>query len=114
MESVQPSPEQGKVAFSHTGETLVVGLSGPWHLRADVPSANGLVRELDNFPAKRLSFETASLSRWDTGLITFLVQTDEICRTRGIVSDREGLPPGLRRMLELAEAVPAEKSARSE
>ncbi len=114
MESLEPGREQGQLAFSHAGETLVVGLSGPWHLRHDVPSAGRLSQELDRFPAKRLSFETSSLSHWDSGLITFLVQTSEICRSRGIVDDREGLPHGLRRMVELAEAVPEKKGARAE
>ena len=36
------------------------------------------------------------------------------CRARGIAEDRGGLPAGLRRLLELAEAVPEKKGARSE
>ncbi len=114
MEMINSNPEQGRVAYSHTGETLVVGLSGPWHLSGNVPSAGSLSQELDRHPAKRIAFETSSLSHWDSGLITFLVQTSEICRTRGLVDDREGLPRGLRRMLELAEAVPEKKGTRAE
>jgi hypothetical protein len=48
------------------------------------------------------------------GLIAFLTNTTDICRARGIAEDRAGLPAGLRRLLELAEAVPGKKSARSE
>jgi phospholipid/cholesterol/gamma-HCH transport system permease protein len=47
-------------------------------------------------------------------LIAFLVQTSEICRERGIADDRKGLPEGLRRLLELAEAVPEKEGTRDE
>ena len=48
------------------------------------------------------------------GLIAFLVQTSATCRARRIEQDRRGLPDGLRRLLELAEAVPEKKGTRSE
>jgi phospholipid/cholesterol/gamma-HCH transport system permease protein len=105
--------EQGRVIFRHADETLIVGLLGSWHLKRDVPSANLLAQELNAKPApKRLRFDTGQLTRWDSGLIAFLAQASEICRDRGIVDDRAGLPHGLRRLLELAEAVPEKKGAR--
>jgi phospholipid/cholesterol/gamma-HCH transport system permease protein len=42
------------------------------------------------------------------------MRSSEISAARGIASDREGLPAGLRRLLELAEAVPEKEGARSE
>jgi phospholipid/cholesterol/gamma-HCH transport system permease protein len=112
---VNRSIEQGRVVFRRADETLIVGLLGPWHLGKDVPSANLLTKELNIPPApKKLSFESSQLSRWDSGLIAFLVQTSEICRAFGVVDNREGLPIGLRRLLELAEAVPEKKGARSD
>jgi len=47
-------------------------------------------------------------------LIAFLVQTSQVCRARSIDQDRQGLPTGLRRLLELAEAVPEKKGTRSD
>jgi phospholipid/cholesterol/gamma-HCH transport system permease protein len=116
MESAASKVEQGQVSFSRSGhETLIVRLSGPWHLARNIPSVDVLKRELDNPPApKRISFESDGLTHWDSGLIAFLMQTSEISSARGIASDREGLPVGLRRLLELAEAVPEKKGARSE
>lgn len=111
---VQSSLSQGKVSFRRAEETLIIGLSGPWHLAKDVPSASLLAQELSASSApRRLSFDAAQLTHWDSGLISFLTQTAELCRARGITEDREGLPNGLRRLVELAEAVPEKKGARS-
>jgi phospholipid/cholesterol/gamma-HCH transport system permease protein len=94
--------------------TLVVHLSGPWHLQRDLPPISLLLTELSSRPGtKRLAYETTQLTHWDSGLISYLTNAAEICRARGIAEDRAGLPAGLRRLLELAEAVPEKKGARS-
>jgi phospholipid/cholesterol/gamma-HCH transport system permease protein len=115
MNGVQVTSEQGKVSFDRTEDnTLMVRLSGPWRLGKDIPSTVLLTQVLDAGSApKRLSFDTAQLTHWDSGLLAFLTQASEICRARGIVEDRTSLPVGLRRLLELAEAVPEKKGARS-
>lgn len=93
---------------------MIVGLAGPWHLGKDAPSASLLARELSGgCPPQRLCFDSARLTHWDSSLISFLTQASEICRARGITEDRGGLPRGLRRLVELAEAVPEKKGARA-
>jgi phospholipid/cholesterol/gamma-HCH transport system permease protein len=62
---------------------------------------------------KSISFDTSDLTHWDSGLISFLVQVSASCRENDIQQDRSGLPDGLRRLLELAEAVPEKKGTRS-
>jgi phospholipid/cholesterol/gamma-HCH transport system permease protein len=116
MGAVAQRYDQGRISFERADEsTLVVHLSGPWHLQRDLPPVTLLVGELTARPGtKRLSYETAQLSHWDSGLIALLTHASEICRARGIAEDRSGLPAGLRRLLELAEAVPEKKGARSE
>src|SRR5467141_4090392 len=108
--------DQGRITFERIdSSTLVMHLSGPWHLQRDLPPISLLLSQLSSNPStKRLSYETVELTHWDSGLISFLTNTAEICRTRGIAEDRAGLPAGLRRLLELAEAVPEKKGARSE
>jgi phospholipid/cholesterol/gamma-HCH transport system permease protein len=108
--------EQGKVAFeSERDGTLLVRLSGPWHLRNDMPSAKLLADQLSRRPdIRRVSFDAASLTGWDSGLISFLVQSGEYCRARGIDQDRAGLTEGLKHLLELAEAVPEKKGTRDQ
>ena len=98
---------QRAVSVSRAADsTLLIRLSEPWHLTRDVASASVLNRELESARAlKTISFDTSSLTHWDSGLIAFLVQTSAACRARNIEQDRAGLPDGLRRLRELAEAV---------
>jgi phospholipid/cholesterol/gamma-HCH transport system permease protein len=107
---------QGAVSVTRAADSnLLIKLSGPWHLTRNVPSAAILRQELESPSAlKTVSFDTSGLTHWDSGLIAFLVQTSATCRARHIEQDRRGLPDGLRRLLELAEAVPEKKGTRSE
>jgi phospholipid/cholesterol/gamma-HCH transport system permease protein len=116
MGAVAQKLDQGRITFERTNDsTLVAHLSGPWHLQRDLPPISLLLAELDARPgARRVTYETAELTHWDSGLISFLTNAAEICRARGIAEDRAGLPTGLKRLLELAEAVPEKKGARSE
>ncbi len=111
----QPT-EQGNVAFERrSDDSLVVHLSGAWHLHSDMPSATLVVDQLSRQPEiKRVSFDTVALANWDSGLISFLVQSSEFCRTHGIDQDRSGLAEGLRHLVALAEAVPEKKGTRSQ
>jgi phospholipid/cholesterol/gamma-HCH transport system permease protein len=116
MGAVAQRLDQGRISFDRDSDsTLVVHLSGPWHLRRNLPPISLLLSELASWPeTRRLAYETAELTHWDSGLISFLTSAAEICRARGIAEDRSGLPAGLRRLLELAEAVPEKKGARGE
>jgi len=107
-------PAQGIVSFERSGDsTLVVQIAGPWHLRRDVPSGALVLRELDQTPVPKLvAFDASGLSGWDSGLLAFLVQVSDACRDRGIAIDCEGLPPGLKRLRELAAAVPETEGVR--
>jgi phospholipid/cholesterol/gamma-HCH transport system permease protein len=116
MNSEQTLAAQGTVSFSRADHsTLVVTVAGPWNLKQDVPSASVIRTELKASPeVRRVSFDTSRLTKWDSGLIAFLVKTSNFCRDGKVEQDREGLPAGLRRLLELAEAVPEKKDARSD
>jgi len=116
MSVAELQSRQGKLAFDHAGDaTLIVRLSGRWHLSRDLPPANLVIPELQKQPIpKRLSYDTAALTGWDSGLVSFLIEVEEICRQRKIKEDREGLPAGLRRLIELAEAVPEKEGARGQ
>jgi phospholipid/cholesterol/gamma-HCH transport system permease protein len=108
--------EQRQVSFQQADDaTLLVRFSGAWRLRGGLPSALLLERELESAPRVRgIAFETQELASWDSSALAFLVEVAELCRRRGIDMDRASLPAGLRRLLELAEAVPEKKGARKE
>ena len=103
--------------FSITGRDsgLVIRMSGTWRLQEGLPAIHPIERELDSSPRPKLvRFDTQELGGWDSSIVWFLAKVSELCRERGVVVDRETLPKGLRRLLELAEAVPEKKAARRE
>jgi len=110
------SAVEGGLSFMQTGDaSLEVKLAGAWRLRGGLPSASLLQRELESAPqVKNVAFDTKELKSWDSSVLAFLVDVSALCRQRGIQMDTAGLPSGLHRLLDLAEAVPEKKGARKE
>ena len=112
---VQRQREQGNVHFERAGdETLIVHLSGAWCLRSDMPPASLLEQQLNSAKLRRVAFDSSDLTNWDSALISFLTLSGRYCRALGIEQDRSRLQDGLKHLVELAEAVPEKKGARSE
>ena len=96
-------------------DTLIVHLSGDWKLSAKLPEAGEVQKQLESgTKAARMVFDAKGITGWDSGLLTFLLKVMEYCATNNISVDREGLPPGVQRLLTLAAAVPERKGARRE
>jgi phospholipid/cholesterol/gamma-HCH transport system permease protein len=108
--------EQDQVSFQRGNDaTLLIRLSGAWRLRGGMASNATVQQELERSPQPaRVAFEAQNLTHWDSSILTFLTNVSELCRQHGINMDRAGLPAGVRRLLELAEAVPEKKGARKE
>ena len=109
-------PAHGELRCSRpTADTLLVEVSGQWQLHDDVPSATVLQQYLETAPGvQRLTFDTQALGRWDSSLVTVLLDIIALAAQRQIVVEQEGLPSGLRRLLHLATAVPERQGARRE
>ncbi len=109
-------PDQSRLSFVQAQDgALVIRLVGAWSLRAGIPSATDLGSQVSSAGNwKRVAFDAGELTSWDSSVVTFLVKVSELCRQREIPMDREGLPLGVRKLLELAEAVPERKGARRE
>ncbi|OGP62310.1 MAG: hypothetical protein A2169_06595 [Deltaproteobacteria bacterium RBG_13_47_9] len=96
-------------------DTLQISLTGEWRLREELPSLNDVNRQIVGSTAiKRIFFNTESLTGWDSGLLTFIVNVIDYCTQNNISLDKEGLPEGVRRLLDLASAVPERKGVRRE
>jgi phospholipid/cholesterol/gamma-HCH transport system permease protein len=96
-----------------SADTLKVILSGHWKLGGELPGADKVQQTLQGKPGVRnLVFDTRELASWDTGLLTFLMNLGTLCSRQKISLNRDGLPPGAKRLLELALAVPEKKDAR--
>jgi len=94
--------------------TLLLRLTGPWHLDGGAPSPAVVEQELAAGEVARLEYDAAQLAGWDTSVLTFLTNVSILCKDRGVAEDRSGLPAGVQRLLALAEAVPERKGARGE
>jgi phospholipid/cholesterol/gamma-HCH transport system permease protein len=105
---------QDKLKMARTQDGILrVTIAGDWLLACDLPSAGAVGDELDKSPGvSGVAFDTTQLAAWDSGLLTFLLTVKDHCAKRDIRVDREGLPPGVNRLLELASAVPERKGAR--
>ena len=104
----------GELSFSRPSEnTLLIGLAGNWTMGKVIPSPEDVQKQIDSgLPVQRITFDTHELGRWDSVLITFLLKVFDQCGQRKIDADRAGLPEGVRRLLDLAAAVPEKKDAR--
>jgi len=108
------SVQGAELSLLRTGDgQLLVRVAGDWRLREHLPSTSAVEREIAARP-RRVTFEAGELGRWDSSLVTVLARVDDLCRSQGVEADRSGLPGGVRRLLELAEAVPEKKGARRE
>jgi len=115
MTPQDPSALRGDLSVARSNDgTLVMRLAGPWQLRGELPSPDVIQHEIESAPPRRVAFDAAQVTAWDSGLLTFLTKVTELCAQRQIPTDREGLPTGVQRLLALAEAVPERKGARQE
>lgn len=79
-------------------------LRGDWLLGRTLPHDAPL---FEGGRPRRIELDAAGVGAWDTGLVVFLYQLARRCEAEGVELGRDGLPAGVRRLLELALAVPA-------
>ena len=103
-----------KVSLQLEGDQLVVGLGGTWQISAHLPGTTAVEAALDAPPAPQgIQFDSAAIEGWDSTVLTFLMGVEDAADARSIPVDHAGLPDGVRRLVELARAVP-ERGTRSE
>jgi hypothetical protein len=83
--------------------SVVLRLTGHWGMQDRVPSRAAIAQELGRLPDGRvLAFETGGIDAWDSRFVVFVRQVLEAARERQLAEDLTGLPPGVRKLLELA------------
>jgi phospholipid/cholesterol/gamma-HCH transport system permease protein len=114
MQPTTPTPSsEGSVGLdAEANGTLVVKLAGAWHLEGSRPAMDPFERRLREASPTGLRFDATTLGDWDTSLVAWVARALELATQRQLDVDREGLPPGVRRLLALSEAVPEKQGAR--
>jgi phospholipid/cholesterol/gamma-HCH transport system permease protein len=96
-------------------DTLLVKLSGSWEMGSEIPSADEVRKQIEaDTGIKRIVFHTREITDWGSALLIFLRQVVDQSKQRNTHVEEEGLPRGVRRLLELASTVPEKKDARKE
>src|SRR5512134_3999784 len=89
----------------------VLTLSGDWVLRPGMPRAEEVFGQLKALNARQIVIDTCQLGRWDDALVNYMMRLKEACDAEGLIIDTSGLPEGVRRLVELALAVPERSGA---
>jgi phospholipid/cholesterol/gamma-HCH transport system permease protein len=114
MKKVQSEHPELSVTVEGTGR-LLLDVSGDWTMDRSAPGIEALEKELssENRPPT-LVLDSSRLGNWDSTFLTFLNKIKTFCQERQIEFEAPDLPPGVRRLLALAAAVPERKGARRE
>ncbi len=116
MAKINKTDAETEMSFNRTADsTLLVSLSGNWTLEGDLPSPDGVRRQIEaDSDIQRLAFDASGVTNWDSGLVIFLKKVVSQCAQQGIQVEESGLPEGVQRLIALSTAVPEKKDARKE
>jgi phospholipid/cholesterol/gamma-HCH transport system permease protein len=96
-------------------DILLVRLNGSWRIGQKLPLAEEVQSRLESDAGvKQIAFDTRELSGWDSVLLSFLTKLINQCAQNNITVEKQGLPEGVIKLLQLAFAVPERKGARRE
>jgi phospholipid/cholesterol/gamma-HCH transport system permease protein len=109
---ISPTGSTFQMTVSADGACALV-FAGTWSIYQSRPAVDeALDRLTSGHGIQKVSFDSAGLIGWDSGLLTLLVKIAELCASRDIALDTSGLPEGLQRLLNLATAIPERSGAR--
>jgi len=93
-----------KLSFDYPcANTLRLKLSGEWLIHAVLPSENAVLTQLaGNKNITCITFDASEITKWDSGLVSFLLDLIKEGGRRNIIIDRQALPLGVVKLLELA------------
>lgn len=101
------SEDAGTVAYELSQpDTLRVRVAGTWGVHPGMPLADDAAGHLVSPELKRVVFDAQALAGWDGGLLAYVVGVVRSAAERGLDVDTSGLPQGVRKLVEIATAVP--------
>ncbi len=98
-------PEE-KIVFDYSApKTLRIKMRGNWQVSDSIPTAGEVIPELGgNVNIAQIVFDSSGLDKWDSGMVSFLLQLARKCQNEKIHIDLESLPQGAQKLLMLALA----------
>jgi phospholipid/cholesterol/gamma-HCH transport system permease protein len=118
--AVQNNPVEGQrsavLSARRADNALCLTIAGDWLVNAALPPMQEVSRALAQTPRPdAVQFDATDLGRWDSGLVTRLIDIYRDAQAHSIPFDDSGLPDGARRLIALAFAVkPREGAARTQ
>jgi phospholipid/cholesterol/gamma-HCH transport system permease protein len=95
-----------------SADVLALVVSGAWRIGNGLVPAERIGILLDDeADIRRVTVDTSRLAGWDSSLVSYLLQVHDLCVANEVEFDAGSLPPGVRRLIELARAVPAKADA---
>ena len=92
--------------------TLNIVLKGSWRLQDRLPPVETITRKLLSDPQlERISFSSNEIANWDSGLLVFLSKLIRSCNENKLQVMTDGLPAGIRKLLDLAASSTDTKDA---
>jgi phospholipid/cholesterol/gamma-HCH transport system permease protein len=101
------SAAKAEMSFSYpTGDTLRIHLQGDWKLGNHLPGGDPVIQQIESKArVTGIQFDTQKLKGWDSGLLTFLIKILDYGVQKNITVNRDGLPDGVNRLLNLASGL---------
>ncbi|BCX89899.1 phospholipid/cholesterol/gamma-HCH transport system permease protein [Methylomarinovum tepidoasis] len=100
-----------RLSHRREGERLLMGLAGDWLLSDPARLRIDAIADLLDAPVRTVTVRDEGIGRWDSSLALWLQQLYDLCQSRGLELHVDQLPEGLRRLLQLATAVPPARTA---
>ena len=101
--------------YRPSSNTLLVNLTGEWKLREKLPYPEEVQKQIGaSAGIQSILFNTKALTGWDSGLLIFLTKIIDICAQKKIHVEKQGLPQGVEKLLELASPEHQRKGLKKE
>ena len=86
-----------KLIFDYSAPKILrLKLSGDWQITAGPPAAGKVTAQLAiHTGLEQITFDVSETLKWDSALVSFLLQLSKECKHRNIRFTHEGLPQGV-------------------
>jgi len=107
----RPSVASVRIEAGDSAHASVI-LAGAWRVDSPRDGTAAALQELARPGLRRIIVRDDGITAWDSTLLTFLRAVEGLARSGNAELDVTGLPEGVRRLLNLASAVPERAGAR--